>query len=1327
MKNAIIIQLLLVLCPSILLGQSITSVNPPAQRVHDYIEITGSNFGTSQGNSLVRFTDGTEIWDAGLAYVWQDNYIKIRVPVGKLDGGSPLPMSSTDLQVYVDKTSGISNTKSFRLIKLDTPNMEFRQLTAISGSDEDVSTVLGSPNLNSARTKDAEVADVNGDGWPDLNDNNSNNEQNNSHSVLRLNEHDKTFSAIKLEPLNSGDTGNFATEINAGGDFFEDHTSYDADYADITGDRLPDLLQTAANNVGGTDHRIRLLINNRGGVPGQFTEETAARMPANAFGAVGCPDDVDHVDMDGDGDIDFAVTLRTATGFCSGDTSEIRVFENTGSGNFAAPIVITSRTGNSTHDVFWFDANHDGFYDLIAANEWDNLPSDGTDVRVQLFLNDGANNFSENRTFNIAGTAGDQADFNADGLMDFVVGRTEVKIYLTRPDSPCLTNPASQCTYDEITLVPAGGNNPFYDLEPGDINNDGLVDVVGARILSVPSNVPIFINNGDGTFTEITGGDASTILPGHNGDYQRLSADLLDFDLDGDLDLYLTGQDGEDSAPSGTGFGRGPNQLYENLTIGLDIVYPKFGNPAYAGSATGGRKVLLNIRANVVVEDLLPSDFIIEVDGIALDPSAIITGSQIEQEYWLLVQMPAKVDGLYSLEVSLTDDPEISDLEPEALEYAEERLFDRSLAIDRTTSMLYNSVTEVFETEKMDAAKAAANFFVNLSEDNDKIAVTSFKRNLDDGDGVVEQNEMARTDWAMTDGFDTATSTDNRDLAINVVNNLQPDGTYFPYQTTIGAGLLEALNEVQDEGNPDHEYEIVLLSDGIENLAPFWEKVEAGPPVVMPIRPEVLGADPDVRVHTIAVGQDADALLLLDIANDTGGQFFNMYEGTASYGLISRLASVYKYIDEEMRGEQRFHYKEGIPEAITIQKSPFNPQSTAVIHRKRIRVDSLYVPQGFESVSLGFHWNLKNSIEQINLYDPNLALMLASPPGRTIHSDPNHKIYKIRDPEPGWYYYTVDLATTEYFEFMVIGSGITDLLALGKKGTLKETSPGFYEIPLRVVVGDSEPVLFCNISGDVTLPDKSHVPISLKDDGAHEDGRNSDAIYGELFKHSMPGGYFASLTATGISSLNEPFTRHIYLSWYFPGLEPDPDEPEERDDPDGDISIFWPDSDSVKRSLIWGFKVGSSHPLGKFNDYADANIHLRLDATYPVRPNLNAVMMAGFSQFTSDFSSARDNEWWSNLSVNAQFYTNMASGWFSYLQAGPGYYYQKSGSGGSVGFNAGLGGIIPLASGPFAINFGMDYHRVFDDNDVNFITAQLGIMLRIRGSMKKDSKKRSIK
>lgn len=1293
--------------------QTLTSIYPSSQRVHEYIELHGSGFGTTQGASLVRFTDGTEVWDGGKAYVWRDNFIRIRVPVGKLDGGAVVPISKGMLEVYVETSAGISGALSFQITTITTGSLEFRQLTEISG-DQDISTVLGSPNLNYARSKDADLADVNGDGFMDILDNNSSNIENNSHGVIHINNQDKTFTAIALEKLESSETGSFAT-TPTGGDYIGDETSYDADMFDINNDRLPDVLQTASKNPvpldGNHNPRIRILVNDPAN-PGAFFEETVARLALGSLGTIGCPDDIDHADVNNDGWLDFLVTMRTAPAHCPGNTSVTQVFINRGGGNYDTPQSLSAPANISTHDAFFIDANDDGFEDIVLCNEYP-----FASAFSQLFLHDGSSSdtpyspdvfFSVDATTNAHASTGAAADFNGDGLLDFVLAHDDVHLFLNDPDNPGdFMNIPGTAGYDATkpvnpTTLPAGSGSPFYyDIESGDIDLDGDVDVVAASLRPfTESNVQVWLNNGSGVFTNATPTSSHDLLPG-NMAYQWLSSDLLDFDMDGDLDLYVSGADGTGVGPD-PGFGKVPNLLFENLLIGLDIVKPRQPQPAYAGSATGGRKVLVILRNNLPISGPAPSDFVISVDGTALDPSATVTGAQIEAEYWLLVQMPAKPNGCYSLEVSLVSDPVIKAVELDALCYNDDRLFDRAVAIDRTTSMLYNSVTEVYETEKLDAARAAGNFFVNLSEDNDRIGVTSFNRNLDDGDGVTEQHEMARTDWAMTPAFESPTMTDNRINAISAINSIYPDGTYFPYQTTIGAGLKEAWTEIQDEGDIDHEWEIVLLSDGIENYAPFWSEVEPGPPLVLPIKPDIVSADPHVTVHTVAVGQDADTPLLMDIASSTGGQFFNLYEGTGSFGLISRLASVYKYIDEEMRDEQRFFYREDVPDPVYYTDPDYAEIPDSIKQgRKSVRVDSFYVPTGFESITVGFHWNRNYAISQAVLFDPMFSVVLPSPPVRTIQTNPKHKTYRIRDPRPGWYYYRIDLGTESPFEFFVTASGITDLLAKARPGNVREVSPGNFEIPIRVIVGDFEPVRFASISGDVVLPDKTRIPITLYDDGSHEDGIGNDAIYSQVFAHTMPGGYTAELVTTGISNRNEPFTRYSILSWAFPGANQDPDEPVNDGEP----------RDTTGRDVALSFHVGSSHPLSKFDERADANIHLRIDASYPLRKNLRVLMLLGFSQFTADYSTGLDNEWWSNASINLQNNFSTSTEMSYYIQGGAGIYKPKSGSSAS-GLNVGFGGRLPLASGPFTVEFGLDYHRIFEDRNVNFATAQLGVVWR---------------
>lgn len=1290
------IAILLVLTPSSLCEAQVVldRLSPPRQRVHDYIVLEGTGFGTAQGTSRVLFTDGMTTIEAGKAYVWRDNYIRIRVPVGERIAGVNTAIPKTPLLAYVRTPEGASNTLPFQVITAAPSTLEFRQLTRIAPDNTDLSTVLGSPNLNMARTKDAEIGDVNGDGFPDLLDNNSNNVQNRTHAALRLNNRDKTFTTIAWEPLSSGESGSFAVNVPPGGIFMENFTTYDADFADLNNDRLPDLIQVAATAGGAAMDaaEIRLLMNNAGGVPGRFSEESAARLPSSAVGTVGCPDDVDHGDINNDGNIDFLLTMRTAAPLCfEREASNTRVFVNDDSdvGTFEPPIVLSAPALISTHDAFFIDANDDGFEDILMCNEWMTLPSGEAGAEAQLFLHNGnaaAPAFNPDDSFGMAAASGAPADFNGDGLQDFVIGRSRVSVFINDPDSPG--------DFSETALLSRPGDL-FYDFEIGDVDLDGTADIVGARLRPQDANtVVIWLNNGDGTFREITAPRTGDVLPEH-GPYERLSAELIDFDLDGDLDLYVSGADGQDVGPDlGLGsstIGRAPNQFFENLLVGFDIISPTRSRPAHAGSSAGGRKILVRLASSAALSGLGPADFTISVEGTALAPAATITGAAIGAEHWLLVQMPARPNGSYDLSVALASDPAVNDTEVDALLYDDDRLFDRALAIDRTNSMIVDPITDDWDWEKMLAARAAANFFVDLSENGDRIGVTSFKRDSDDGDGLVAQDELARSDFRMVPAH--VGSTDNRVAARGSVGRLEPDGEDFAEETSIGAGLLEAFRMLNDpaQGDPDHDWRIVLISDGVENYAPFWDDSEEGEP----LKPVLQAADPPVSVHTVAIGRDANMRVLEDIASSTGGQFFNLYTGEASYGLMSRLASIYKYIDEEIRDEQRFFYREGLPPEIPVGSVIRSEELSA---RNLVMVDSFRVPVGFESVSVGFHWTARRALT-VGLLDPAGRTIRHAPPISSLYEDPMHQVYRIPDPTPGWYYYVMARNTSEDFEFFVTASGITDLVAKGRAGAVREASPGFYEVPIRTIIGDFEPVRFARVHGEVVLPDRSRVPIVLEDDGANFDGASNDAIYGKSFRHSQPGAYLVELVAEGISNRNQPFKRYLYFSFVFPGGD------EGRDTPDlpPDLRV-----DPQKPRLLFGLEVGSSHPLRTLDARADANIHLRLQTGFRLTSHLRLVAMAGLSQFTEETATAADNIYWLNYSGNLQALVPLPNGLRLYLQAGGGLYVPKTGFN-EGGFNVGLGGQIPV-SRPFLVQFGGDYHRTLGDLPIEFLTAQIGVL-----------------
>jgi len=236
------------------------------------------------------------------------------------------------------------------------------------------------------------------------------------------------------------------------------------------------------------------------------------------------------------------------------------------------------------------------------------------------------------------------------------------------------------------------------------------------------------------------------------------------------------------------------------------------------------------------------------------------------------------------------------------------------------------------------------------------------------------------------------------------ISGISPDTSpgFIGPETSPGAALVEARTMLNNDGMTGHEQHIILLTDGLENYAPFWDR---SGPHGSPLRPSFFSGD--IRVDTIGIGGDADDTILTDIADATVGEFRNLNEGAGSFFLLSRLSSWYKAIDEDVRGEQRFFYREGFPAEALLSTGDVAAPALSAVHRRTVRIGRFNVEPALDWMTVAFHANIEHAAT-VNLYEPGATSPIAiTPPGVTYRADAKHSVYRIRTPKPGIWSYTV--------------------------------------------------------------------------------------------------------------------------------------------------------------------------------------------------------------------------------------------------------------------------------------------------------------------------------
>lgn len=278
--------------------------------------------------------------------------------------------------------------------------------------------------------------------------------------------------------------------------------------ADADLDGLPDIY--VVNNSGcGTVKGKDAFYHNEGALA--FTNETQAAGFVASEGGIGAA----WGDFDRDGDPDLFVT-------------DHGLYENDGSGVFTDMTVSAGVSDiGREYDASWVDTDGDGWLDLFV------LRRDGPSV---LWRNERNGTFEDvtaatGLTFPPDGGAANGCawgDYDADGRPDLFISRRS-------SSAQVLYRNLGGNQFEDVTLsaglvseMPASGG------VWGDVSGDGRLD------LYVTSTGPdrLYIQNGDGTFTDRAREYGVDLAPSNNG------AGLFDADLDGDLDLYASTYDG---------------------------------------------------------------------------------------------------------------------------------------------------------------------------------------------------------------------------------------------------------------------------------------------------------------------------------------------------------------------------------------------------------------------------------------------------------------------------------------------------------------------------------------------------------------------------------------------------------------------------------------------------------------------------------------------------------------------------------------------------------------------------------------------------------------
>lgn len=401
-------------------------------------------------------------------------------------------------------------------------------------------------------------------------------------------------------------------------------------------------------------------------------------------------------------------------------------------------------------------------------------------------------------------------------------------------------------------------------------------------------------------------------------------------------------------------------------------------------------------------------------------------------------------------------------------------------------------------------------------------------------------SSVTRDGWYVDDVIIGQSTIDVKTQAKSAIDSLTSRGT-----TSIGGGLQRGQEQLSTRGQANHPWAIVLLSDGLENTAPY----------VRDVLPAIRASK--TTVHTVGLGSDADEALMLDIAAQTGGTY--NFAPTPQ-----ELAGIYNTIAGAVANRQTLLTATGVAQQ-------------GMIDQKDVVIDSTV-----SGATFSLSWTNSSSTIDLVLRKPNGQIIdptvAASDPNVEYVAGSTYKYYRVIRPT----------LVTGVWQIRITGGSVT---AAGEKGVIASPAGESYTVrvtaqavltarfyldrnsylttePIKFVVtlSDQQPIRNATVQvsvqapsqaaaairssewinvNDDTVPDLAKVAefnawyaqpvttITLYDDGLHGDGPANDGVYANTFSGTnRPGTWVFSMSAGGWSNLGETFARFAEISTF---------------------------------------------------------------------------------------------------------------------------------------------------------------------------------------------------